>query len=624
MTKITRQQLKQSPVAVKVKEEEGPQTRRTRSRDIIITPDLIRTKDDEEKVQQEDELLPSSPQFIFQNVTYNTYQEMVQAKRAYNQQVLEKSGLLEASANLRDTTSRTPKAQLQRGLSSKRKLDRSHHDASSGLHPFTMIRRKSSRIAGMEADGMFIEEERVGGKVVIGGVTKQEGEGVHYANIVLAEKESPLFYSNRVNDGSDLILKDAVELTGYKWIKDSSVARAEAFVSTCSDLHSTTSSPPPSSFDSFDSTTCTSLSSQVEYLSVNQQECVAKVVPDRIYSVAFHPCSHKLIATTGDKNGYLGLWDIDATCTESGSGSGGSNDDMDGVYLFKPHSGAVNNLEWNMSGSQLLSQSYDGTIRIMDVQKQVFVNAFAAYDDSEEYKGMVGYGMDEGSKYYTQYACYDLRNEDGIFLSTSLGGVVHLDLRSKAKVTFNLALSEKKINSLSLHANGYTLATAGLDCTVNLWDIRNFTGLKSRSKPKPYANLKSAKSINSAFFSPSGKSLLTTTMANTLDLIHDAHLQNGLITSPTHRIRHDNNTGRWLSTFMARWHPTYTNEELFIVGSMAKPRRMEFFNGDDGNLIRAVDGEALTAVVSRCCFHPSTDRLIALGGNSSGRLTVAR
>ena len=168
------------------------------------------------------------------------------------------------------------------------------------------------------------------------------------------------------------------------------------------------------------------------------------------------------------------------------------------------------------------------------------------------------------------------------------------------------------------------MASAGLDCNVNFWDIRNFEGLKSGSKPTPFANMISAKSVNSAFFSPSGKSLLTTTMANTLDLVSNAHLENDLIKSPTHRIRHDNNTGRWLSTFMAQWHPTLTNEELFVVGSMARPRRMEFFNGADGNMIRALEGEALTAVVSRCCLHPSTDRLIALGGNSSGRLTIAR
>jgi hypothetical protein len=50
---------------------------------------------------------------------------------------------------------------------------------------------------------------------------------------------------------------------------------------------------------------------------------------------------------------------------------------------------------------------------------------------------------------------------------------------------------------------------------------------------------------------------------------------------------------------------------------------MEIFDGD-GNLLRGVQGDALTAVVSRCCFHPSTEQLILFGGNSSGRVTVVR
>jgi hypothetical protein len=75
---------------------------------------------------------------------------------------------------------------------------------------------------------------------------------------------------------------------------------------------------------------------------------------------------------------------------------------------------------------------------------------------------------------------------------------------------------------------------------------------------------------------------------------------------------------------MAQWHPAATNEELFIVGSMSRPRRMEFFNGDNGKMLKGLSGEFLTAVVSRCCYHPSTDHLIALGGNSSGRVTVTR
>ena len=195
--------------------------------------------------------------------------------------------------------------------------------------------------------------------------------------------------------------------------------------------------------------------------------------------------------------------------------------------------------------------------------------------------------------------------------------------RNSESEVFTNQCADTYMDSISLHPNGHTLATTGLDCEVNLWDIRKFTGLQSRSNLKPFATQRSSKSINSAFFSPSGKNLLTTTMADTLDIISDAHLQNGLIKNPNQRIKHDNRTGRWLSTLMAQWHPTATNEELFIVGSMSKPRRMEFFDGSTGEMIRGLDGDCLTAVASRCCFHPS-EILIALGGNSSGRLTIAR
>jgi hypothetical protein len=112
-------------------------------------------------------------------------------------------------------------------------------------------------------------------------------------------------------------------------------------------------------------------------------------------------------------------------------------------------------------------------------------------------------------------------------------------------------------------------------------------------------------------------------MNNYLDLTDDMHTLSGTVKA-TKKIRHDNHTGRWLSTFMAQWHPTMTSQELFVVGSMRQPRTVELFDGSDGKLLRGVNGESLTAVVSRCCFHPSEDRLVVVGGNSSGRVTVAR
>lgn len=170
----------------------------------------------------------------------------------------------------------------------------------------------------------------------------------------------------------------------------------------------------------------------------------------------------------------------------------------------------------------------------------------------------------------------------------------------------------------SLHPEGHVLATCGLDYTVKTWDVRK---LKA-SKTKPLAVQNVHRSINSAFFSPTGKHLLTTTMKDTLDIISDAHLLKGTI-EPEHRIRHNNQTGRWLTTFHAKWHPT-SAADLFISGSMLKPRTMQIYSGSEGEIVRDISGEALTAVVSRCCFHPSEEKLVVAGGNSSGRVTVAR
>jgi WD40 repeat protein len=265
-----------------------------------------------------------------------------------------------------------------------------------------------------------------------------------------------------------------------------------------------------------------------------------------------------------------------------------------------------------------------GSVRSFDVEKQVFKEVFATYSDDDIYKDKLGYGLDRGFKSWVQNLELDQRfGSECFFLSTSEGSVMHVDLRFKGKVTFDQTLSERKINSVSSHPNGYAIATAGLSTVVQVWDLRTMTGSLSK-KPKPLAWQNVGKSVNSAFFSPSGKRLLTTTMMDHLDILEDAHLASGLIKAPKTRIKHDNHTGRWLSTFMARWHPaTFSGEEIFVSGSMNKPRTIEIF-GVDGSLLRAIRGDALTAVASRCCFHPSTEKLIVIGGNSSGRLTIAR
>lgn len=386
----------------------------------------LQTPERKKPSEKEEDPTTTPLSYVFEGVAYETYQEMVNAKRKRNQQVLEESGLLSAAAALSEKKSGVAVTR-QKGLK-KRK-------ASAAI---VLPRRKSSRLAGIESDGLFVHDERAGrfsiGKDdTIQTTTGTSDNGTHQG---LPEKSG--FYRNRINDGSPLSIHQAVEYTGEKWIDENSVGQALSFVrDTLQPLakECNKSVSPKSVIDA-------SLRDTVKALSVDQEECVAKVVPDRIYGMAIHPSSSQLIVCVGDKSGYVGIWNADAN-------KRGSND---GVHLVRVHKGAVNCLQWTPSGQSLLSGAYDGTVRWFDVASEQFEQVFATYDDSESYKAHLGAGLDTGYHFYTQYACLDDRfsNEKCFFLSTSVGTAMHVDLRvnQKERITFHEELSEKKINSI--------------------------------------------------------------------------------------------------------------------------------------------------------------------------------
>ena len=174
-------------------------------------------------------------------------------------------------------------------------------------------------------------------------------------------------------------------------------------------------------------------------LGVDDDELVAKVTPDRIYSVAPHPSKNNLIVAAGDKQGYLGLWNV--------NGKGGGISSNDGVHLFRPHTRPVNTLHWTNAGAGLISSSYDGTVRYFDVEHERFDEIFATNEETDNF--------------YTQYLELDHRSstQDAFFLSTSIGSVMHIDRRlgtnsSRGRggngggITFHAQLSDKKINSV--------------------------------------------------------------------------------------------------------------------------------------------------------------------------------
>jgi hypothetical protein len=403
--------------------------------------------------------------YVLEGVEYDDYQEFVSAKRKRNQQVLERLGFNDDSAKF--MTRKKPKTATRRGINARMSADTTTALASIST---SRSSRKSSRLSGdktrllsldyyvnnWNADNTTVVEE--------GAAEENGGEGVGTDHSAGQGKQR--FFKDRVNDGSDLSLQDAVELNDPKWIRDDSAERARALLDELMATNSASSSPTskrrasgkrtqdggtrskpeshsPTSVIRSDGDVA-EIVAKVENLSIDNEEWVAKVTPDRIYSVVTHPSESKLVCCAGDKQGYIGLWDVD----------GGTSDNNNGVNLFRVHSRPICCLQW-LSSDSMISASYDGSIRRLDVETGSFEEVFATYDDADTtFAEDLGYGLDQGYHYWTQYVTVDPRSRGSsnpcLFVSTSVGDVFHLDLRvaHKQRITFHESVSDKKINTL--------------------------------------------------------------------------------------------------------------------------------------------------------------------------------
>ncbi|CAJ1049007.1 WD repeat-containing protein 76 isoform X1 [Xyrichtys novacula] len=315
------------------------------------------------------------------------------------------------------------------------------------------------------------------------------------------------------------------------------------------------------------------------------EEKVAKVVKDRIFSAAFHPCSSSLVMATGDKWGKVGLWKL-----------GGDWGD-DGVLLFQPHTRPVGCMAFSKARpTQLLSLSYDGSLRCMDVEKAVF-------DDV--------YDIDDGLK------TFDFMSHDCSILvvGTWYGDVAIVDRRTPGNSHESLhSVDPKSLRCVSVHPLQKHYFAVSENKVVSIYDSRCLKKTKSQAVSQLHGH---SLSISSAYFSPStGNRVLTSCMDNNIRVYDTSSMtsRSPLLSS----IRHDMHTGRWLTKLSAVWDPK--REDCFVVGSMSRPRRVQVFH-ESGQLQHSfMDEENLSTVLSVALLHPTRNALV--GGNASGRLHV--
>ncbi|XP_063398428.1 WD repeat-containing protein 76-like isoform X2 [Mytilus trossulus] len=333
----------------------------------------------------------------------------------------------------------------------------------------------------------------------------------------------------------------------------------------------------------------TSFDSYVKNLSklkINMER-VAKVVPNRVFSLDIHPTNTKLITAAGDKWGFLGLWDVTA----------GREFQTDGVVVYAPHSRPINCLKFSLHKSnQLYSCSYDGTVRCCDLQKGVFDEIYSTPDE-------------------VLLKSFDFMTAETLLVAQQDGCIALVDTRTSRSTAENLyQLHQKSLRSVSVHpVQDNIFCTSSTDTTVCIWDLRK---LKEKGKSQSLDELSHDKSINSAYFSPvTGKYILSTSLDDRIRIFNSENLSG---CKKEHSIVHDNHTGRWLTGFRANWHPT--REDLFTVGSMSRPRQIDVYGVNGRKVLAMKDEEYLGSVCSLTVLGRNQD--VMVGANSSGKLHV--
>lgn len=303
---------------------------------------------------------------------------------------------------------------------------------------------------------------------------------------------------------------------------------------------------------------------------VLRSENVARVVPGRILNVRFFPSENQTMIVVGDKFGNVGFWDVEF-----------KEGDGDGVHLYSPHSAPVSGFSVQpFSLRKMFTSSYDGFIRLMDVEKETFHMVYNSYD-----------------------AIFSLSQRPNDVKSLYFGEAGGLNIWDErvGSITSSYMLHEKRINSIDFNPeNENLMATSSTDGTACIWDLRNIC----TRRPKNLKMISHEKAVHSAYFSPTGRCLATTSYDNKVRVLSGADFEDIAM------ISHFNQTNRWISTFRAIWG---WNEEYIFIGNMK--RAVDVISTVDRTTV-SLSSPYMTAIPCRFAAHPY--RVGTLAGATAG------
>ena len=294
------------------------------------------------------------------------YEQARLSNIARNEEFMASLGLSSARAAMR---AEVTGGASQRGLGSRsagrkrtKKMDVTPREPS----------RRSARNQGLQADGVFIDREDRSGAVTLGGASaagmpqklaeeKAERRRLRKEKDSMSLLECADGYESQETDDDGDAADDGEDIEGRR----ESMRTTSGFVASLQRLSKEAAAsgkePPLAKGEA-------EYAARLGKLRIGETE-VAKVVPDRIYSVAVLPSASSVVAAVGDRSGNLGIWNY-------------SNQDSleeNGVLAFNPHTATINALAFDPTNpAKLFSTSYDGTIRCLDIETSRFDLVYAS------------------------------------------------------------------------------------------------------------------------------------------------------------------------------------------------------------------------------------------------------
>ncbi|XP_072278091.1 DNA damage-binding protein 2 [Pyxicephalus adspersus] len=295
----------------------------------------------------------------------------------------------------------------------------------------------------------------------------------------------------------------------------------------------------------------------------------------RVTTLEWHP-AHPNTVAVGSKGGDIILWDYEDLNSTliPGIGAGGCITGM----KFDP-----------FNSNQIYTSSVAGSTILQDLTGRTI----QMYTNTEDWA--------------MWYCSLDVSaSRQCVVTGDNVGNVVLLE--TCGKEIFKMRLHKKKVTHVEFNPRcDWLLATASVDQTVKLWDMRNIKDKSSCLYTMPHT-----RGVNSAYFSPwDGAKLLTTDQHSEIRVYSasDWSMPQRIIPHPHRQFQH-------LTAIKATWHPRY---DLIVAGRYPDPqfpgytsdelRTVDVFDGQTGNIVCQLYDPYASGIVSLNKFNPMGDLL---------------